>query len=89
MNRNTESHFSLAPHVDISRSRFDRSASLKTSFNVGDVVPFFLDEVLPGDTFSVDTSKVVRMQTLLTPMMDNVYLDTYYFFVPNRLIWDH
>lgn len=89
MNRNTESHFSLAPHVDISRSRFDRSASLKTSFNVGDVIPFFLDEVLPGDTFSVDTSKVVRMQTLLTPMMDNVYLDTYYFFVPNRLVWDH
>lgn len=89
MNRNTESHFSIAPHVDISRSRFDRSASLKTSFNAGDVVPFFLDEVLPGDTFSVDTSKVVRMQTLLTPMMDNVYLDTYYFFVPNRLVWDH
>lgn len=89
MNRNTESHFSLSPHVDISRSRFDRSASLKTSFNVGDVVPFFLDEVLPGDTFSVDTSKVVRMQTLLTPMMDNVYLDTYYFFVPNRLVWEH
>ncbi len=89
MNRNTESHFSLAPHVDISRSRFDRSCSLKTSFNVGDVIPFFLDEVLPGDTFSVDTSKVVRMQTLLTPMMDNVYLDTYYFFVPNRLVWNH
>lgn len=89
MNRNTESHFSLSPHVDISRSRFDRSASLKTSFNAGDVVPFFLEEVLPGDTFSVDTSKVVRMQTLLTPMMDNVYLDTYYFFVPNRLVWDH
>lgn len=89
MNRNTESHFSLVPHVDMSRSRFDRSASLKTSFNAGDVVPFFLDEVLPGDTFSVDTSKVVRMQTLLTPMMDNVYLDTYYFFVPNRLVWDH
>ena len=89
MNRNTESHFSLAPHVDISRSRFDRSASLKTSFNVGEVIPFFLDEVLPGDTFSVDTSKVVRMQTLLTPMMDNVYLDTYYFFVPNRLVWEH
>jgi hypothetical protein len=89
MNRNTESHFSLSPHVDISRSRFDRSASLKTSFNAGDVVPFFLEEVLPGDTFSVDTSKVVRMQTLLTPMMDNVYLDTYYFFVPNRLVWEH
>lgn len=89
MNRNTESHFSLLPHVDISRSRFDRSSSIKTTFNAGDVVPFFLEEVLPGDTFSVDSSKVVRMQTLLTPMMDNVYLDTYYFFVPNRLVWQH
>ncbi len=89
MNRNTESHFSLNPHVDISRSRFDRSASVKTSFNVGDIVPFYVEEVLPGDTFQVKSSKVVRMQTLLTPMMDNVYLDTYYFFVPNRLVWEH
>ena len=89
MNRNTESHFSLLPRVDISRSRFDRSCSLKTSFNAGDIVPFFLEEVLPGDTFNVHTSRVVRMQTLLTPMMDNVYLDTYYFFVPNRLVWNH
>ena len=89
MNRNTESHFSLLPRVDIQRSRFDRSASLKTAFNAGNIVPFFLEEVLPGDTFNVKTSRVVRMQTLLTPMMDNVYLDTYYFFVPNRLVWDH
>ena len=89
MYRNTESHFSLLPRVDIQRSRFDRSASLKTSFNAGNIVPFFLEEVLPGDTFNVKTSRVVRMQTLLTPMMDNVYLDTYYFFVPNRLVWDH
>lgn len=89
MNRNTESHFSLNPHVDISRSRFDRSAGVKTSFNVGDIVPFYLEEVLPGDTFQVKSSMVVRMQTLLTPMMDNVYLDKYYFFVPNRLVWQH
>lgn len=89
MNRNTESHFSLLPHADISRSRFDRSASVKTTFNVGDVIPFFVDEVLPGDTFDVKTSKVVRLQTLLTPVMDNLYLDTYFFFVPNRLVWDH
>lgn len=89
MNRNTESHFSLLPRMDISRSRFDRSSSVKTSFNAGDIVPFYLEEVLPGDTFNVKTSRVVRMQTLLTPMMDNVYLDTYYFFVPNRLVWDH
>lgn len=51
----------MLPHVDISRSTFDRSHSLKTSFNVGDVVPFYVDEVLPGDSFNVQTSKVVRM----------------------------
>nr|WNN13396.1 MAG: major capsid protein [Microviridae sp.] len=90
MNRNVESHFALNPtNIDIRRSTFDRSHSIKTSFNVGDIVPFFIDEVLPGDTFNVDTSKVVRLQTLLTPVMDNIYLDTYYFFVPNRLTWLH
>lgn len=89
MNRNQNSHFSKNPHVDIQRSRFDRSSSVKLSFNVGDLIPFYVDEVLPGDTFSIDTSKLVRMQTLVTPVMDNMYLDTYYFFVPNRLVWDH
>ena len=89
MNRNQNSHFSKNPQVDIQRSRFDRSSSVKLSFNVGDLIPFYVDEVLPGDTFSIDTSKLVRMQTLVTPVMDNIYLDTYYFFVPNRLIWEH
>lgn len=89
MNRNVESHFATLPRADISRSRFDRSSSLKTSFNVGDIVPFYLDEVLPGDTFNVETSKVVRMQPMVTPIMDNIYLDTYYFFVPCRLCWSH
>lgn len=89
MSRNTESHFATLPKVDISRSTFDRSASLKTSFNVGQIVPFFIDEVLPGDTFDIKTSKVVRMPSLITPIMDNIYLDTYYFFVPNRLVWSH
>lgn len=89
MNRNSESHFSLLPSINIGRSTFDRSSSVKTTFNAGDVIPFYVEEVLPGDTFNVKTSKVVRMQTLLTPVMDNVYLDTYYFFVPNRLVWDH
>nr|USL90280.1 MAG: major capsid protein [Microviridae sp.] len=73
----------------MSRSTFDRSHSLKTSFNAGDLVPFYVDEVLPGDTFSVRTSKVVRMPSLVTPIMDNIYLDTYYFFVPNRIVWEH
>ncbi|UPW41039.1 major capsid protein [Sigmofec virus UA08Rod_5692] len=90
MTRNTNSRFALNPtRLDMSRSRFDRSASYKTTFNVGDLVPFYVDEVLPGDTFSVDTSKVVRMQTLMTPIMDNIYLDFYFFFVPNRIVWSH
>lgn len=90
MTRNTNTRFALNPtRLDMSRSRFDRSSSYKTTFNVGDLIPFFVDEVLPGDTFSIDTSKVVRMQTLLTPIMDNIYLDTYFFFVPNRIVWEH
>lgn len=90
MSRNAESRFASNPtNIDIPRSKFSRNASVKTSFNVGDVVPFYVDEVLPGDTFQVKTSKVVRLQTLITPMMDNLYLDTYYFFVPNRLVWSH
>lgn len=89
MNRNVESHFSQLPKADIQRSRFDRSSSVKTTFNVGDIVPFYVDEVLPGDTFDIRTSKVVRMQSLVTPVMDNIYLDTYFFFVPNRLTWEH
>lgn len=81
--------FSQVPKAEISRSTFDRSASVKTTFNVGQLIPFYVDEVLPGDTFSIDTSKVVRLQTPTVPFMDNLYLDTYYFFVPNRLVWDH
>lgn len=90
MTRNTNSKFALNPtRLDMSRSRFDRSSSYKTTFNVGQLIPFYVDEVLPGDTFSIDTSKVVRFQTLLTPIMDNIYLDTYFFFVPNRIVWTH
>lgn len=89
MNRNVESRFSEIPSVNIERSIFDRSSTHKTSFNVGELIPFYIDEVLPGDSFKVTTSKVCRLQTLLTPVMDNLYLDTYFFFVPNRLTWSH
>ena len=75
MNRNVESHFSELPAAEIQRSTFDRSSSYKTSFNVGDLIPFYVDEVLPGDTFDITTAKVVRSQTMLTPVMDNIYLD--------------
>lgn len=89
MEINQVSRFSLNPSVDIQRSKFERNSDVKFSFNIGDLVPFYVDEVLPGDTFSIDTSKVVRMQPLVAPIMDNLYLDTYWFFVPNRLVWKH
>lgn len=91
MSRNANSHFAVNPtNIDIQRSKFKRPSSLKTTFDVGDIVPIYVDaDVLPGDTYQMDTSKVVRMQTLLTPMMDNIYLDTYWFFVPHRLVWQH
>lgn len=91
MSRNANSHFAVNPtNIDIQRSKFARPSSYKTTFNVGDLIPFYVDaDVLPGDTYQIDTSKVIRMQTLLTPMMDNIYLDTYFFFVPHRLVWEH
>lgn len=89
MNRNTEVQFSQLPAVDIQRSTFNRSSAHITTFNVGELIPIYCDEILPGDTAMINTSKVVRLQTLLTPIYDNLYLDTYWFFVPNRIIWDH
>lgn len=89
MNRNDSSRFSMAPQVDIERSTFDRGSTVKTSFNVGQIIPFYCDEIIPGDTYKVKTSKIARMQTLKTPMMDDIFVDTYYFFVPNRIVWDH
>lgn len=89
MNRNTESHFSLTPTVSIGRSKFDRSFDMKTTFNTGDLIPIYCSDVLPGDSIKMRMSEIVRMQTPIAPVMDNGYLDTYFFFVPNRLIWDH
>ena len=90
MNRNDTNRFSVNPtNLDISRSIFNRDHKMLFSGNVGDVIPFYCTEILPGDTISVTTSKVVRLQPLVTPIMDNLYLDTYYFFVPNRLVWSH
>lgn len=89
MMRNREARFSRLPSANIQRSVFDRSCGHKTSFNVGDLIPVYVDEVLPADTVSITTSKVVRLQTLLTPIFDDLYLDTYWFFVPNRLVWNH
>lgn len=89
MNRNAESHFAQLPHADVQRSRFDRSHSVKFTGNIGQVIPFLCDPVLPGDTWDITTSKIIRMQTMVAPVMDSLFADIYYFFVPNRLIWTH
>ena len=89
MNRNNEAHFNQIPQTHISRSRFKRDQNVKFTFDAGKLIPFYVDEVLPGDTFSVDTAGLVRMTTPIFPVMDNAYLDVYYFFVPNRIVWDH
>ncbi len=89
MSINLNSHFASVPTMEHPRSTYDMSCNIKTAFNVGEVIPFFCTEVLPGDTWKVDTSKVLRMPPLVTAPMDNLMLDTYYFFIPNRILWEH
>lgn len=79
--------FSQVPQADIPRSSFDRSSGLKTTFDAGYLVPVFVDEVLPGDTFNLNSTFFARLATPLKPFMDNLYIDSFFFFVPNRLIW--
>lgn len=88
-NRNAESRFAQVPRVEIRRARFKRDFSNITTINEGDLVPLYVDEVLPGDTISCDLNGLIRMSTPLYPVMDNCYLDTYAFFVPCRLLWEH
>lgn len=87
--RNQEVSMSQLPSVDIPRSIFNKHYSHKTSFDCGELIPFNILEVIPGSTHSFKTSAVIRLQTLLTPIMDQVYADVYHFFVPLRLLWDH
>lgn len=86
---NSEIHFSQIPIVEKQRSRFDRSSEHKTTINTGDLVPFSIDEVLPGDSVTIDFSHVTRMTTPIAPVMDESALDIYAFFVPCRLLWKH
>ena len=81
--------FSKVPHANIQRSMFNRSSGLKTTFDAGKLIPCFVDEVVPGDSFNLKMSAFARLATPLHPVMDNMYLDTFFFFVPNRLVWDN
>jgi len=83
------SHFAQVPSAEIPRSQFDRSAGLKTTMEFDYLVPIYVDEVLPGDTFNLRLTSFARLATPITPVMDNMYMDYFFFFVPNRLIWQN
>lgn len=81
--------FSDAPAMYMRRTKFDRSHVYKTTFNSGKLIPVFVDEVLPGDTTRMSINYFARLATPIKPIMDNIYLDWFFFFVPNRLLWEH
>lgn len=81
--------FSDAPAMYMKRTKFDRSHVYKTTFNSGRLIPVFVDEVLPGDTVRLSVNYFARLATPVKPIMDNIYLDWFFFFVPNRLVWEH
>lgn len=90
MGRNAESRFSNAPQVKMGRSKFPMRQNIKTTFNTAELVPFFIyPDVLPGDTFQLSESMVVRQSTSLKVTMDNAYIDRYYFAIPWRIVWNH
>lgn len=88
MNRNNERHFLNVPQIHTSRTRFNRDQTILTTFDSGKLIPFFVDEVLPDDTFQIDTSAIIRMTTPKYPVMDDCFIDFYYFYCPNRILWD-
>lgn len=85
----SQQHFSSIPKAEVERSRFDRSHGYKTTFDAGYLIPVYFDEVLPGDTFNLKGTGFCRLATPLYPLMDNLFLDVHYFFVPYRQIWDN
>ena len=89
MNRNNEKHFLQIPEMHASRTRFNRDQTILTTFDSGKLIPFFVDEVLPGDTFQIDTTAIIRMSTPKYPVMDDAFIDFYYFYTPNRILWDN
>ena len=89
-NRSVDVHqFAMVPKADIPRSSFNMQKTLKTTFNSGYLVPIMAEEVLPGDTFNVSMTAFARLSTPIVPFMDNLHLDSFFFFVPNRLVWDN
>ena len=88
-NRGNQHSFAQIPDVKIARSKFNRSFAVKDTFNFDYLIPIFVDEVLPGDTFNVTLNSFARLSTQIVPVMDNMYMDYFFFFVPNRLVMDN
>lgn len=88
-NTRAQHSFARVPHANIMRSAFNRSCGLKTTFDSGYLVPIFVDEVLPADTLNMSYRAFARMATPFKPFMDNLFLDIFWFYVPNRLLWDN
>lgn len=89
-NKSVDSHqFAMVPRADIPRSKFKAQKTYKTTFDAGYLVPIYCDEVLPGDTFNLKMTAFARLATPIYPVMDNMYIDSFFFFVPNRLIWSN
>ena len=86
--RVNQSHFAMIPQANIRRSVFDRSHVYKTTFNEGQLIPYFVDEVIPGDTFTLNPVEFCRLATPVVPFMDNIYIESFFFFVPSRLVYD-
>lgn len=84
-----QNHFAQIPSVQKPRSEFKRVSRHKHTFDEGYLIPFYLDDVLPGDTFNVKASMFARLATPIFPIMDNMYLETFWFFVPNRIVWEN
>ena len=82
-------HFAQVPSANIQRSSFDRSHGHKTTFDAGWLIPVYVDEVYPGDTFNVRMTAFARLATPIFPIMDNMFMDTHFFYVPTRLLWDN
>lgn len=87
--RVTQHNFAISPQNQVPRSSFKRSHTVKTTLDAGRLVPFYIDEVYPGDTFNCKATLFGRMATPIVPAMDNAYMDTFFFFVPYRLLWKH
>ena len=88
-NRYSQHSFAQVPQANITRSFFDRSFTVKDTVQFDYLTPFYVEECLPGDTINLNVKMMIRLATQVVPVLDAMYMDFYFFFVPNRLVWDN